>query len=324
MHTFIQVPRLICLTRHAIEHPEDTTALTAAISLAESLWTLEPFDLVQQVIYDSATTYPTPPHAEIFDIIPDSYQFDSVPSAILVSRYWHLRVNLCGITEMLYLQFPTETEKSLLPDLGVVNRRDIDAAMDLARTIRYSLDTCPELPLLPLRLHTTFQISLGTWYRLVRRLTRRYEAVDNTIPESEVLDLAAQLSKAQRMEQFVIDEINRIQTSWKLQSVSKDFLLGAIEDMSGGKIPEWLPTSVKFECEDGNMVMKISYGLPLDIHEEMFGLNPNEWTRSTTTESPFDHLLSSIERYVCVSMFLSKILIATCLLTMISSVQTPY
>ncbi|KAF1952958.1 hypothetical protein CC80DRAFT_537972 [Byssothecium circinans] len=295
MHVFVQLPRLICLVRHAIQHSdEDTDIRASAISLAESLWMLDPSNIIKQVMLDSTILIPTPPHPDVADIITDSYHFNSVDSSIQASRYWYFVINLCGVTEMLYLQFPTEAANSLLPDIETVHQRDIDAAISLARCVRYSLDTCPSLPLVPLRLHTHFQISVGTWYRLIRRLERQQEALsksnvtnDNPLsPNLSELDLTEKLRKAQRMEQWVIDECNRLHVEWKVDPVHKKFLTAAVEDMSGGPIPDWLPTSVSFECEDGNMVMRLEYSLSRPGLKEIGEMK--EWLkRSVTTPSPF-------------------------------------
>ncbi|KAF2644512.1 hypothetical protein P280DRAFT_465833 [Massarina eburnea CBS 473.64] len=277
MHIFIQIPRLICLTRYAIDHPNDTTSLVSAISLAESLWLLDPCNLIEQLMHDSAITVPTPPFNDIADIVPDSYRFTSVASVILASRYWHLCITLCGVTEMLHARFPGYTENSLLPVLATVNKKDIDAAINLARCVRYPLDTCPSLPLLPLRIHNTFMISISSWYRLTRRLECQQDALKND-SEAPTVNIAEQLSGSQRMEKWVTEECNRMNELWHVEPARKKFLTAVVENMCGGPIPDWLPTRVRFECEDGNMVMKFDYGI-----EE-------EWIKSPKTRisSPCD------------------------------------
>ncbi|KAF2678869.1 hypothetical protein K458DRAFT_422755 [Lentithecium fluviatile CBS 122367] len=289
MHIFIQIPRLVCLVRHVKEHPEDTEMLASAVCLAESLWLLDPFDIMERVLQSSTTTIPIPPGLEIADIVSDSFHFDSIESACLISRYWMMKINLCGVTERLLLHFPKYTANTLLPDLVTVQRDDVHTAMNLARCIQYALYTCPHLPLLPLRIHTTVQISLGSWYRLYLRLSRAQEALNSTPSAHEDIGLTAQIERALRMKTWITDECNRLNKTWGIDAVSDGYLIAAVEHMTGGPIPDWLPTTVTFEEQDGDTVMKVEYGIPGPRFEELFGKDDERlsWLRSSTTASPF-------------------------------------
>lgn len=236
MHVYIQLPRLVCLIRHASNYPEDTRTLASAIALAESLWSLVPNDLMQEIILSSVSIIDTPPSLDIADIIPDSYHFDSIQSCLLISRYWMLHVTLSGPIQTLYQNFPAECTKSRLPPLSVAQQTDINGAMELARCIRYSFTICPSIPLVPLRVYTNFHVSIGTWYRMIRRLTAN-NRVSPPDPESpEAAYLAAQLTFARRMENFVSIESNDTHQVWKVQRVNKKYLRAAAVDMAGGPI----------------------------------------------------------------------------------------
>lgn len=289
MHILIQMPRLACLIRHVTTTPEDMAALVSAVSLAETLWALDPAESIEQVLKTCTTRMHVPPSREISDIIPDSYDFDSVQTIILVCRYWMLIVTLCGLTESLYLHFPEHAKSSLLPDLATVYEKDIDAAINMARCVRYSADLCPSLPILPLRVHTTFQLSIACWYRMICRLEKIIEAEAGISNREDEDFFKNELEKARRMEDWVIDECNRIHSSWSVHSVPKKFLRAAVIDMSGGPLPEWLPIRVEFAQEGEHMVMRMEYDVPGPKFGEMMGYHEDvpQWTRKTTSASPF-------------------------------------
>jgi hypothetical protein len=171
MHVFVQCPRLNCLVRHAITHPEDTAALVDAVTLAESLWQLEISEQVLPLLVESTTVNSAAPFEELADIVPDSLDYDSIQSMILCTRYWMLIIILGGFVDTLYRHFPTELELSLLPDRYVMHKAETEAAMQIARSIPWADSVSSSLPLVPLRLHTPVQISIGPWYRTIRRLT---------------------------------------------------------------------------------------------------------------------------------------------------------
>jgi hypothetical protein len=289
MHILIQLPRLVCLLRYLRVHPNDTEMLAKAISLAETLWTLDPYKDIDQVIQSSTTVILTPPAPQIADIVPDSLHFDSIDSAILISRYWMLMLSLCGVTENLHLQFPNHTAASSIPDLITVQRRDIANAIYLARCAQYGHYTSPELPILPLRLHTTVQLSMGPWRRLHLRLRRAQDTLNNAQVVQEDVGLAAQIDRAIRMENWIVDECSRMHTVWDIGQIPLEFLQAAADNMAGGPIPHWLPTTVKLVEEDGDIVMKVQYEIPGPRIDMLLGKDDDRisWNRSSTTVSPF-------------------------------------
>jgi hypothetical protein len=289
MHIFIQLPRLVCLVRHVINNPSDTDTVAAAVSLAESLWVLDPWDIMEEVLQSSTTVIPLPPAPELADIIPDSLHFNSVDNAILISRYWMLKLSLCGLSENLHLHFPEHATASSIPNLITVQRKDIEAAIDLARCAQYTDYVCPELPILPLRIYTTIQLSIGPWRRLYLRVSRAQDALSSALGVQEDVGLATQLDRAERMEKWIINGCNSMLVDWGLEQVSTKFFQGAAENMAGGPMPDWLPTTVRFEEEEGDMVMKLDYEIPGPRFEMLLGEDDERmaWNRTSTTASPF-------------------------------------
>ncbi|OAG02307.1 uncharacterized protein CC84DRAFT_1262264 [Paraphaeosphaeria sporulosa] len=291
MHVYIQVPRLICLVRHASNYPEDSLTLAAAVALAETLWELIPDEVMQEVIQSCITIVDVPPSPEIADIIPDSYYFDSIENSTVVSRFWKLQVVLSGIIQTLYQKYPAECASSRLPPLSVVEKIDADAATELARCIHWAFTICPSLPLVPLRIYTTFQVSVGAWCRIIQRISasnRSPPPYPDPFP-SVTAYFDEQLSRAKRMEQFVADKSNLVHELWNIPHVNKRFLRSASIDMAGGPVPDWMPIRIKFDTEDGAMVMRMEYDVGGSLFEDILGHNNliKGWTRRTITKSPF-------------------------------------
>ncbi|KAF2439880.1 hypothetical protein P171DRAFT_435728 [Karstenula rhodostoma CBS 690.94] len=291
MHVYIQVPRLICLVRHASNYPKDSRALTAAVALAACLWALAPSDVMQEIIQSSVTVVDIPPSPAIADIIPNSYRFNSIENSTLITRFWQLQVVLSGIVQTLYQNFPAECASSQLPSLPAVEKTDADAATKLARCIHWALTICPSLPLVPLRIYTTFQASVGAWYRITRRIT----ASNRTPPPypdpypSVTAYSDEQLFRAKRMEQFVTDQSNNVHEIWNIPRVNKRLLRAVAIGMAGGPIPDWMPIRINFDSEDGEIVMKMEYEVAGPLYDKILGHDNGTkgWVRRTRTNSPF-------------------------------------
>jgi hypothetical protein len=257
MHIFVQCPRLICLVRRAISNQETTSALVAAITLAESLWQLDIADQVAPLLSEAVTLSPRPVRG-LADVLVNSLHFDSIQSMVLCTRYWMLITILGGLIDSLYRFFPAETELSLLPDRYVVHILETDAATKLAMSIPWANSLSQKLPMVPLRLHTPLQISIGPWYRTIQRLS----AVRSSTPDLEAdvdFEMSRTIAHAERMKAWIINECNRIHQQWDVSIVAEAPLLEALNTMAGEKIPDWLPIRVRFEAEDGEMVMKLDY-----------------------------------------------------------------
>ncbi|KAF2124414.1 hypothetical protein P153DRAFT_350410 [Dothidotthia symphoricarpi CBS 119687] len=279
MHVFIQCPRLVYLVRHAVSHPDDSSALASAVSLAESLWQVDLPDQVSDFLKSSITTTHKPSFPETADILPDSLHFDSVQSMILCTRYWMLQNVLCGLTDTLHRYFPVEVALAMLPDPEARRRIDVDAGLQLAKSLTWAESVSRELPLVPLRLHTPLQISIGPWYRTIRHAGSLHSSGMSLSPELE-----SELSRAYRMKALLINECNRIHKQWDVSTVDEDPLIEALDSMAGEKIPDWLPIRVRFETEDGEMVMKLEYEKTSSSHQERVTLGGE--TPITTPYSP--------------------------------------
>jgi hypothetical protein len=257
MHVFVQCPRLNCLVRHAIVHPEDSDALAAAVSLAEYVWQTDLPTQVAELLQSAVTTVNTPPCLDMADVLTETLHFDSVQNMILCTRYWMLQNVLCGLIDTLHRYFPTELSLSLLPTPDVVRQIDTDAGIRLAVSLTWAESVSQRLPLVPLRLHTPLQISIGPWHRTIRDTTAIFEA-----DEGYTIDTNPGVARAVRMKTWLIDECNRIHKQWDVSTVDEKSLCEALDSMAGEKIPDWLPTRVRFEAEDGDMVIKLEYEKP--------------------------------------------------------------
>lgn len=267
MHVFVQCPRLNCLVRHATMYPDDSDALAAAVSLAEYMWQIDLPAHVADLIQTAVTTINAPPSLDMADVLTETLHFDSVQSMILCTRYWMLQNVLCGLTDTLHRHLPTEASLSLLPTLDIVRQFDSDAGTRLAESLSWAESVSQRLPLVPLRLHTPLQISIGPWHRIIRDMTAIFEA-DAAVS----IDMNFDLARAVRMKTWLIDECNRIHEQWDVSTVDEKSLYEALDSMAGEKIPDWLPTRVRFEAEDGDMVIKLDYEKPTGNYQNNFSL----------------------------------------------------
>lgn len=275
MHVFIQCPRLNCLVRQAILHPEDSAILAAAVTLTEYMWQLNLPTQISELLQTSVTTVDQPPYAELADILFKSLHFDSVQNMILCTRYWMLQNILCGLTDTLYRHFPSKVALSLLPDQASIQIIDRDAGICLAESLAWAESVSQKLPLVPLRLHTPLQISIGPWHRTVRNCT---SSISPEARSHEGLDqqTSVRVSQAVRMRNWLIYECNRIHKQWDVSTVDEKSLYEALDSMAGEQIPDWLPTRVRFEAEDGDMVIKLDYEKPTANSQDRFSLNGSD------------------------------------------------
>lgn len=271
MHVFVQCPRLNCLVRRAIIQPEDSDVLAAAVSLAEYVWQIDLPAHLAELLQTAVTAVKSPPCLDMASVLTETLHFDSVQSMVLCTRYWMLRNVLCGLTDTLHRHFPNEASLSLLPPPDVVRQFDIDAGVRLAESLAWAESVSQRLPLVPLRLHTPLQISIGPWLRIIQDINTRDDA-------DTALDLYAspKLTQAIRMKTWLINECNRIHEQWNVSTVDEQSLCEALYSMAGERIPDWLPTRVRFEAEDGNMVIKLDYEKTSSFRQSNFRLADGE------------------------------------------------
>ncbi|KAI8932438.1 hypothetical protein NX059_010624 [Plenodomus lindquistii] len=271
MHVFIQCPRLTRLIRYAITNPGDMNALASAMALLESLIQVDLPKHVATLLQSAITTVPVPTSSDIDDILPDSLAFDSVQSMILCTRYWMLQNILCGMAEALYRHFPDKFAISSLPSPETMRATDVDAAMNLAKSLPWAESISQKLPLVLLRLHTPLQISIGPWHRVIRHVNTTRNSGQTLKPGAE-RNLTFQLLRAERMKTWLIDRCNRIHKQWDVAVVDEKPLLEALDSMAGDPIPDWLPIRVRFEAEDGEMVIKLGYENKTGTYSEQYDI----------------------------------------------------
>jgi hypothetical protein len=257
MHAFIQVPRLVCLVRHAAVYPEDEEIRSAALSLAVELWALDISPAISSMMQTSTSVVETPPCPSIADIIPTSLHFDSIQTVIMLTRYWMLQNHLCSILEKMYKHFPSYWAGTLLPSMDVVREVDKDAAVKVTQSVLYASSISPGLILVPIRLLPPVAISIGIWYRTIQRL----EAMMGVGESASVLSFQEELEleNARRMQIWAAEKATKIHKDWNVDPVPLELLQVGLDVMAGDEIPGWLPRRVRFEEVDGEMVMKLDY-----------------------------------------------------------------
>lgn len=230
MHCWIQIPRLICLVRQARSY-SDISTLASAVSLAESLWTLDQVAITAEYFTATTEIVPLPAGQDISDIVPESLHFDSVYSLILLTRYWMFQVYLCGLIYSLRTYFPIETAASLLPNVDTIIQVDSSAATYIAQSFLYALSSSPSLPLVPFRILSPLQASVGSWHRAM------VHSDGSSLSLTEAYDTAEKSCRSRRMIEWILEESNRAHAKWGFPSVALWQLERAQEFINGGT--EW-------------------------------------------------------------------------------------
>ncbi|KAI4617054.1 uncharacterized protein J4E87_008567 [Alternaria ethzedia] len=256
MHVFIQCPCAVALIREAISNPEDTIALAIAMSYLEGLMQINVSQHVAELIETTVSVVPIPPSPDVADLMPDTLEFNSVQDFILCTRGWMLQSLLCGLADTVYRYFPTEAALSLLPSPQQLRIIDVDSALCLQKSHRWADSVSKHIPLLTMRLHTPLQMAIAPWHRMTRDLTsQRSPSASPGTP----LDVAAELTRAKRMQAWIVSETNKIHKNWNVATVDEEILIEALEALSGEKMPDWLPTRVRFVPEEGEMALHMEF-----------------------------------------------------------------
>lgn len=284
MHVFIQSPRLVVLLRKAVSNPSDTQMLAAAVSQAESMWLIDLPRHVAEFLQNSFSVIETPHDPAMADLMPYTFTFTSIQRAILCTRYWMLMITLCGLLDTLHVNFPNETALSLLPDPVSLRAVEVDAALQLGMSLAWANSVSHDLPLVPLRLHTPLQVSIGPWHRI----TRDHQATQQGNSPIEIDEMPFDFARAYRMKAWVTEQCNKIHRRWAVSEVEDEPLLQAIDCMAGNPIPDWLPIRVRFEAEDGEMVMKLDYESKNGVYSEQYDLSANAPQKRINPYSPED------------------------------------
>lgn len=245
MHCFLQIPRLACLVRRSITQPEDTQALTFALSVATTIWSRLPSVYIEQLLGSQSTQVATPPAPEIEDVIADTLNFNTLKQFLLCMRYWSVTIHISALIQNLWSHFPEACALAALPDSSKVENAEIQAAKFIVRSLSYGYLFSSSLPLVPLRVLGPLALSVGPWYRLAKRLSRELE----TLKEGTVKHawLSKELEKAERMEDWVIEQCNRVHDAWDLPRADKARFETLIPLMAGEELPDWMPNQVSWE-----------------------------------------------------------------------------
>ncbi|KAF2010565.1 hypothetical protein BU24DRAFT_378663 [Aaosphaeria arxii CBS 175.79] len=236
MHSLIQVPRMIKLVRDAKRDPDDVEALAKAVSSIESLWQIMPTTLLEEYYQAVTSKLPISPGPELQGFIDDTLYFESVESVILLNRFWTLQNYLCGVTYTLYDSFPLQSAASALPSMETVERVDIAAASNVLRSVPYALSISSTLHLVPLRILTPMQTSIGAWYRKLRRLRILQLFHEQGSPEHD--QIQADIKLYETAQDHIVRESNKIHLLWRADIVTMPLFAFACEILEGGHIPE--------------------------------------------------------------------------------------
>ncbi|PSN69598.1 hypothetical protein BS50DRAFT_489182 [Corynespora cassiicola Philippines] len=231
MHCWIQVPRLIALVREARLHPEDMGALASAVALAETIWALDPAAVLNRHFAAATKILPIAPAQEISDIAPARFEFDSIDSLILFTRYWMFHNFLCGITWSLRTSFPQQSAASLLPSDDVVAQIDVLAATNIVQSLPQALRLCESMPLLPLRIASPLQTTAGCWHRAMMRKSGSIKPLTQTYADADAS------CRHGRMLAWVLEANNQIHDQWGFPRIGLNLFERAQEYISGGT--EW-------------------------------------------------------------------------------------
>lgn len=237
MHCFIQLPRFACLVRQSILNPRDTQALSLAIFLAQSLWTSDPYALMDKVLKMSITAVPTPPSSMISNFIPESFWFNDVSTIVLLCRYWTYQIYFSAIMQNLCFHYPAECIAAGLPEFETFLQVDVQAATYVAQSFPHVLSISPSLPLTPLRVLGSLSGSVGTWCRLTRYHLRAQD-LKISAPDQRDLSESEELRKAKTMKKWIIEQCNMVLKAWTLARVEEKLIELLADSMAGGEIME--------------------------------------------------------------------------------------
>ncbi|KAF2274362.1 uncharacterized protein EI97DRAFT_381469 [Westerdykella ornata] len=245
MHCTIQIPRLACLVRQSILQPESTHILTSALSLANSIWAHLPTNKIEHLLATQVTPITNPPAPEIGDIVADTLHFKDLKQLLLCIRYWSLLIHISALVQNLWSHFPVASASAALPDLHTVENAEIQAAKSMVRCLSYSGLFSNSLPLVPLRVLGPLALSVGPWYRLVKRQTQELETLEeDTLQYASVSE---DLEKANRMMDWVIEQCNRVHDAWNVGRADRTRFETVIPWMAGEELPDWIPNKVSWE-----------------------------------------------------------------------------
>jgi hypothetical protein len=132
-----------------------------------------------------------------------------------------------------------------MPDLELVQQAEIHASKHIVESLSGTLHFSRTFPLAPLRVLGPLALSVGPWYRLVHRLTAKREFLETA--SGEYASCSLELEQANRMEEWIIEQCNRIHDTWGIERASKARFEALIPMMAGGEVPSWIPNRTDWE-----------------------------------------------------------------------------
>ncbi|KAH8812718.1 hypothetical protein F5884DRAFT_315677 [Xylogone sp. PMI_703] len=210
-----RIPRLARLVRSCQHLSADASSYGEAVELLRSLSLDDNEANFVQLLQLHKVDVPTLlSHSWI---TAESWHFDSVAVFELVVRFYSLQILLCGITQKLCDIVPaTET----LFNLDTIWKKEIHAAISIARCAQYALNLSPALPFVALRLQIPLQIAYGTWHRLGKRQSiRGYDT-----------------NRADKLKLWCLDLTNDIALVWKMRRLDSWELDSFTDTTTGGAV----------------------------------------------------------------------------------------
>ena len=196
----VQLPRLVCLIRSAMEDPRDLQGRINASDLTQSIYDSAEDMYVKNTLYRHITNVPSA-NTETDQPYDSIFVFDSLDTFVLAIRYYLYRVLICG----LLLRIKSIDADVLPMGLTSIEEADMEAAMSVSRCLEYALRPAPSRPMTALGMMIPLQTAIGTWHRLRKR------QISTTTPEYQF---------ARRMEDWSTGAIKDISSIWRCRAMN--------------------------------------------------------------------------------------------------------
>lgn len=266
MQQMVQIPRLVLLVRAYSANPFD---VNRQVEILELIRHLREHDLQIESDLETLMSGKDGTKLEPYtwiesapDLVPSkAYRFPSIQLFNLAVRHWLTRVLLCGMIETVHSVYfrdsgcctPLFPQPFSLFALPTIQSQDVEAATNIAMCLPYAFDVFAQrsprapvyqkqasasrdpLPLLPLRLLLSLQISFGSWHRLEKRLVKSISQAP-----SEAGPRNVELLQAQKTKIWVIQHVNHIQSLWNFQHSTYESMERKMEILAGGRYEEWM------------------------------------------------------------------------------------
>ncbi|CAN9259562.1 unnamed protein product [Alternaria alternata] len=254
MHVLVQCSRLASLVRTALSCRRTTDDVTAAVRLAEYLWQSDPAKDIAELVQSSATRVASPVGSELADIVPEVLHFHSVQDMVLCMRFWTMQMVLCGLTDTLHRHFPSQSISSNMPCPESVHHLDINAGLDLMRSLHWIESATSVLPFVGLHIYAFLQIAIGPWYRVAQGL-EPLPAV-GIARSSAICEVTQERSgRAMRLKDWLVQRCNAYLLQCSIAAVDEEVFDQVVLCMAGERNWGASAAQVRFESLDGEAVL---------------------------------------------------------------------